>query len=182
MVTVGLSLSKRNSSASSSMDEPLLRFDVFLRRGSPSKSRDSTGSPRSVSAGAMMGEPGVCNSSSMGKGSRGGRDMKDMLDTLPWLWRAVSLWSSGDNEVFPTGWRAVEPVEVALGFGTSTGLLGAASGVLSGVARTGACLDSKGLGAAAATPAPERVEPTGEAANEVMGRAEEFVMSVEPFA
>lgn len=58
------------------MVEVLLKFDVFLGKLS-SKSSGSTDSP--ISAGAMMGDPGVCTSSWMGSGRRGGREMKDML-------------------------------------------------------------------------------------------------------
>lgn len=120
----------------------------------------------------------------MGRGRRGGRDTKDMLDTLPWLWRPVSLESKGDKGMWSTGGRfaAAEAVEAAFGFGTSTGLLGSASGALLDCCGTGVCLDSRGRGTAPATPEPDLVEPTGEAAREVMGRAEEFVMSVEPWA
>lgn len=119
----------------------------------------------------------------MGSGKRGGREMKDMLLWLPWLWRPVSLESKGDSGVCPTGGdflAAVAAVEAAFGFGTSTGLLGSASAA--DCWRTGARLYSKGLDTAPATPEPDLVEPTGEAAREVMGRAEEFVMSVEPWA
>lgn len=152
----------------------LLKFDVFLGKVSPSRSAESMGSP--ISAGAMMGDPGVCISSSIGSGSRGGREMKDMLDKLPWLWRPTSLESKGDSGgVCSTGGAiaAAPAVAVAFGFGTSTGLLGSASATeLSDLAGTGTgtdCLDSKGLGAAA--PEADLVEPTGEAAREVMGRA-----------
>lgn len=152
----------------------LLKFDVFLGKVSPSKSAASTGSP--ISAGAMMGDPGVCTSSSIGSGSRGGREMKDMLDRLPWLGRPTSLESKGDSGgVCPTGGgRAATPAAVAaFGFGTSTGLLGSASATeLSDSVRRGAGtggLDSRGLGAA--VPEADLVEPTGEAAREVMGRA-----------
>lgn len=174
MGTVGLVLSTRNSSASSSSIVVLLRFDVFLGKVSPSRSAASTGSP--MSAGAMMGDPGVCTSSSMGSGSRGGREMKDMLDRLPWLGRPTSLESKGDSGgVCPTGGAvaAAPATAVAFGFGTSTGLLGSASvAELSDLGRTGTgtdCLDSKGL--AAAPPEVDLVEPTGDAAREVMGRA-----------
>lgn len=165
----------------------LLKFDVFLGRVSPSKSAASKGSP--ISAGAMMGDPGVCTSSSIGSGSRGGREMKDMLDKLPWLGRPASLESKGDSGgVCPTGGStAAAPAAAVSAFwlGTSTGLLGAASATaLSGSVRTGTgtgCLGSNGLGAATA-PEADLVEPTGEAAREVMGRAWEFLMSVEPWA
>lgn len=72
----------------------------------------------------------------------------------------------------------------AVGFGTSTGLLGSTSVGMSDFALADVCLDSRVLGTAPARPGPEAdlVEPTGEAAREVMGRAEELVMSVEPWA
>lgn len=80
--------------------------------------------------------------------------------------------TGGDFEV------AAAVFEAAFAFGTSTGLLGSASAADFG--RTAARLCSTGLETAPATPEPDLVEPTGEAAREVMGSAEEFVMSVEP--
>lgn len=154
----------------------LLRFDVFLGRVSPSRSAASKGSP--ISAGAIIGDPGVCTSSSIGSGSLGGREMKDMLDRLPWLGRPTSLESKGDRGgVCPTGGStAAAPAAALIAFwlGTSTGLLGSASAtMLSDSVRveTGTdCLGSRGLGAAT-PPEADFVEPTGEAAREVMGRA-----------
>lgn len=68
--------------------------------------------------------------------------------------------------------------------GTSTGLVGSASGTgLSLEAGTGSGLDSEGLvEEAAPAVVPDFVEPAGDAAREVMGRAWEFLMSVEPWA
>lgn len=68
--------------------------------------------------------------------------------------------------------------------GTSTGLVGSASGIgLSLEAGTGSGFDSDGLVEEAAPAAVlDFVEPAGDAAREVMGRAWEFLMSVEPWA
>jgi hypothetical protein len=70
--TVGFVLSTCNSSASSSSIVVLLRADE--RRGSGSLSSASTSrTGASTSVGAIMGDPGVWTSSSIGRGSLGGR-------------------------------------------------------------------------------------------------------------
>lgn len=151
---------------------------------SGSRSPESTGSP--MSAGAMMGEPGVWTSSSIGSGSRGGRDTKDMLLKLFWLGRPRSLESKGDNgEVCPAGAvagaAAATGAAALVGWGTSTGLLGAVSRGGAADLGTGTVgLESSGREGAPVV--PDFVEPAGEAANEVMGRAWAFSMWVEPWA
>lgn len=115
----------------------------------------------------------------MGSGSRGGRDTKDMLLKLPWLCKPTSLESKGDNgEVCPAGSMSAAPTATGMalvGLGTSTGLLGAVSMMAAAGLGTGTgtdCLGSAGLEGRPVV--ADLVEPTGEAAKEVMGRAWEL--------
>ena len=105
--------------------------------------------------------------------------MKDMSEILPWAWRAASLASRGETGEVGSGGA----VSLAV-LGTSTGLVGPASGAGLGLeAGTGSGLGSEALVKEAAPAAVvDFVEPTGDAAREVMGRACEFLMSVEPWA
>lgn len=104
--------------------------------------------------------------------------MKDISETLPWAWMAASLASRGETGEVGSG----GPVSLAVG--TSTGLVGSASGAgLSLEAGTGSGLESEALVEEAAPAVVlDFVEPAGDAAREVMERAWEFLMSVEPWA
>lgn len=99
----------------------------------------------------------------------------------------MSLESKGDSgEVCSVGAVAGAPTATGMalvGLGTSTGLLGAVS--MGGAADLGTGTGTGGLGSTGregAPTVPDFVEPTGEAAKDVMGRAWEFSMWVEPWA
>lgn len=87
----------------------------------------------------------------------------------------ISLASKGETGEVGAG-RAVAPAVSLDVFGTSTGLVGSASGA-------GLSLEAMGLVEEEAPAVVlDFVEPAGDAAREVMGRAWEFLMSVEPWA